>query len=138
MESGAVAIIYYGWISASSSRLYYATTPTIDRLQLVRAQNSKLEKNNTAMAVPAVSCPTALVMLGGIHLEDSGWTSALIQAEIASSGTAASFLKAAHLTRTRHGHQVCALVLSKLQQYVFLSSEALHDEEYRGLETENR
>ena len=55
----------------------------------------------------------------------------LTQAGIASSGTADSFLKAAHLTRTRHGHQVCALALSKLQQDAFLSSEALHDEESR-------
>ena len=81
------------------------------------------------------------VMLGGIHiemavwstlgdyLEDSGWTAALTQAGIASSGTADSFLRAAHLTRTRHGHQVCALALLKLQQDAFLSSETLHDEE---------
>ena len=39
------------------------------------------------------------------------------------------FLRAAHLTRTRHGYQVCALALSKLQQDAFLSSETLHDEE---------
>ena len=65
----------------------------------------------------------------GDYLEDSGWTTALIQAGIASSGTADSFLKAAHLTRTRHGHQVCTLALSKLQCDAFLSSEALHDEE---------
>lgn len=82
-----------------------------------------------------------VVMLGGLHiemaiwntlgdyLEDSGWTIALTQAGIASSGTADSFLKAAHLTRTRHGHQVCALALYKLQQDAFLSTEALHDEE---------
>ena len=79
-------------------------------------------------------------MLGGLHtemavwntlgdyLEDSGWTAALTQAGVASSGTADSFLKAAHLTRTRHGHQVCALALSKLQHDAFLSSESLDDE----------
>ncbi len=82
-----------------------------------------------------------VVMLGGLHiemavwstlgdyLEDSGWTAALTQAGIASSGTADSFLKAAHLTRTRHGHQVCALALSKLQQDAFLSLETLDNEE---------
>jgi hypothetical protein len=37
----------------------------------------------------------------GNYLEGSGWTSALTQAGIASSGTADSFLKASHLTRTR-------------------------------------
>ncbi len=53
-----------------------------------------------------------VVMLGGLHtemalwntlgdvLESSGWTTALTEAEVASFGTADSYLKAAHLTRT--------------------------------------
>ena len=42
-------------------------------------------------------------------LEDSGWTNALVQADIASSGTADSFIRASHVTKTRHAHQVtCA------------------------------
>ena len=53
-------------------------------------------------------------MFGGLHLEmalwttlgdllgSSGWTTALIEAEVASSGVAESFLKASHLTRTRY------------------------------------
>ena len=41
--------------------------------------------------------------LGDI-LEGSGWTTALIEAEVASSGTADSFFKVLHLTRTRHAH----------------------------------
>ncbi len=81
-----------------------------------------------------------VVMFGGLHaemaiwntfgdyLELSGWTTALTQAGIASSGTADSFLKAAHLTRTRHAHQVSALALSKLQQDAFLQTEGPHDE----------
>ena len=80
-------------------------------------------------------------MLGGLHiefaiwntfgdyLESSGWTTALTRAGVASSGTADSFLKAAHLTRTRHGHQISALALSKLQQDAFLYTELLHNEE---------
>lgn len=67
-----------------------------------------------------------VVMLGGLHIEmavwntfgdylqDSRWTTALTQAGVASSGTADSFLKAAHLTRPRHGHQVSALALFKM------------------------
>ena len=81
-----------------------------------------------------------VAMFGGLHiemaiwntfgdyLEASGWTTALTQAEIASSGTADSFLKAAHLTRTRHAHQVSALALAKLQQDAFLRTEGPHDE----------
>ena len=34
----------------------------IDKLELAHAQNSKLEKTNTAMAVLAVPCPTALLV----------------------------------------------------------------------------
>ena len=44
----------------------------------------------------------------GDLLDSSGWTAALVQAGVASSGTADSFLKAAHLTRTRRAHQVTA------------------------------
>ena len=56
--------------------------------------------------------------MGGLHIEmalwntvgdllqGSGWTAALTEAEVASSGIADSFLKAAHLTRTRHAHHV--------------------------------
>ena len=76
-----------------------------------------------------------VVMLGGLHtemapwsmlgdiLEDSGWTTALIEAEVASSGTADSFLKVSHLTRTRHAHQLTLLTLQKLQQEAFMQFE---------------
>ena len=59
-----------------------------------------------------------VVMFGGLHiemaalktlgdlLEGSGWTGALVQANVASPGTADSFLKASHVTRTRRAHQV--------------------------------
>ena len=81
-----------------------------------------------------------IAMLGGLHiemaiwntygdyLEASGWTTALTQAGITSCGTADSFLKAAHLTRTRHAHQVSALALTKLQHDAFLCTVGLHYE----------
>ncbi len=64
-----------------------------------------------------------IVMCGGLHIEmnafkvlgdlldGSGWTGALTQANIATSGTADSYLKVSHLTRTRHAHQVTAAAL---------------------------
>ena len=64
-----------------------------------------------------------VVMLGGRHiematlkllgdwLEVSGWTNALIQAVIASSGTVNSFIHASHVTKTCHAHQVMAASL---------------------------
>ena len=68
-------------------------------------------------------------MFGGLHnelaalktlgdlLDSSGWTSWLVQAGVASSGRADSFLKASHITRTRRAHQLTASALySALQQ----------------------
>ena len=88
-----------------------------------------------------------VVMFGGLHiemamwktygdyLEASGWTTALTEAGIASSGTADSILKASHLTRTRHAHQVSALALSKLQQDAFLGmvTEKPHDDQTKDV-----
>ncbi len=80
-----------------------------------------------------------VVMFGGLHiemalwstvgdfLEGSGWTAALTEAGVASVGKAESFLKASHLTRTRHVHQVTLLALAKLQRQAwqeFISSNA--------------
>jgi len=57
-----------------------------------------------------------VIMLGGLHtemaslktagdwLQGSGWTQALVLAEIATAGKAESFLQAAHVGWT---HQVC-------------------------------
>ena len=59
-----------------------------------------------------------MIILGGLHtektlwkclgdlLEKSGWTEALVESSVASTGTADSFLKVSHITRTRHAHQV--------------------------------
>ena len=67
-----------------------------------------------------------MILLGSLHLEmaslatigylldGSGWTHALAQAYIATPGTAESFLKTTHVTRTRHAHQVTASALSIL------------------------
>jgi hypothetical protein len=66
------------------------------------------------------------IMFGGLHmekalwialgdvLESSGWTVALTEAGVATSGTTDSFLKVSHITRSRYAHQITALTLSKL------------------------
>ena len=66
-----------------------------------------------------------VIMFGGLHielaalktagnlLESSGWTGALVQAGAATSGKADSFLKAAHITRTRRAHQVTVVSCTK-------------------------
>lgn len=69
-----------------------------------------------------------IVMFGGLHiemaslkvlgnlLEDSGWTSALVQAGVATAGTADLFLKASHVTCARRAHQITASSLYILMQ----------------------
>ena len=63
----------------------------------------------------------ALWALCGDLLQVSGWTTALTEASIASSGVADSFLKISHLKRTRHAHQVTVVALSKRQKDAFHS-----------------
>ena len=72
-----------------------------------------------------------VVMFGGLHIEmatlktlggwlqGSGWVQALVQADIATAGTANSFLRAAHVTRTRRAHQVTAAALYILQHRAY-------------------
>ena len=67
-----------------------------------------------------------VVMLGAMHtekmvlemignwLEGSGWTTALTNSGITSSGVAESFIGVSHLTRIRYFHQVTALSLYTL------------------------
>ena len=72
-----------------------------------------------------------VIMMGGLHiematlktlgdwLEGSGWVQALVQADLATPGTADSFLQAAHVMRTRRVHQVtlAALYILKHRAY---------------------
>ena len=62
----------------------------------------------------------------GDWLEDSGWKSAPVQANIASTGTANSLIKVSHVTKTRHAHQITAAALYTLlhRAYTQYTSEA--------------
>lgn len=57
----------------------------------------------------------AAMKTAGDWLQGSGWIQALVQAEVATAGTADSFLRAAHVGRTRRAHQVTAATLHILQ-----------------------
>ena len=69
-----------------------------------------------------------VIMFGGLHiemaalrslgtlLEESGWTSAIAEAGVASSGTAESFLTVSSVTRTRLAHQITACSLYTLMK----------------------
>ena len=76
-----------------------------------------------------------IVMFGGLHIEmaslkvlgdllkGSGWAGALSDAEIASSGTAESFLSASNVVKTRQAHLVTACSLYELKKLAFNNSE---------------
>ena len=72
-----------------------------------------------------------VILFGGLHIEmaalkivgdwlqGSGWVQALVQAEVTSAGTADSFLRASHVSRTRRAHQVTAAALFTLQKNAY-------------------
>ncbi len=84
-----------------------------------------------------------VIMFGGLHIEmciwdtigvfldSSEWTLALCEAGVATAGTADSFLKVSHLTRTRRAHQITALVLSKLRKKAWESSNEHSFDEWK-------
>ena len=68
-----------------------------------------------------------VILFGGLHIElvalkisadwlaGSGWVEVMLQADIYSAGTSDSFLRAVHIVRTRHAHQVTTAALNILQ-----------------------
>ena len=82
-----------------------------------------------------------VVMLGSLHIEIvlctmcgdllplSGWTTALTETEIASSGTSDFSLMVAQFTKTKCAHQVTAAVLYKLRHLAFQELISQQDEE---------
>ena len=67
----------------------------------------------------------AILRCLGHWLENSGWTSALVKANVSTSGTADAVLKASHVTQCRYGHQVTAAALYILQKRAH--DQYLHD-----------
>ncbi|KAG7154405.1 hypothetical protein Hamer_G017623 [Homarus americanus] len=61
----------------------------------------------------------AALRMAGSWLQGSGWTETLVQVDVDSPGIANSFLKAAHVTRTRRGHQITAATLNILQHKAY-------------------
>jgi hypothetical protein len=83
-----------------------------------------------------------LQVLGDL-LDASGWTNALVEAGIASSGTADSFIHGTKVSKTRHAHQVIAIFHHSINLFQFISFQvtaaALHkllDEAWRASKSE--
>jgi len=66
----------------------------------------------------------ALRLLGDL-LKGSGWTGALTEAEIATSGTADSLLSASSVAKTRQANLITACALYDLMKSAFNNSEGL-------------
>ena len=64
----------------------------------------------------------------GKWLDSSEWTAALVQDDIATPGKADSFLKASHVSRTRHVHQVTAAALYTLLLKAYSSYVEEHND----------
>jgi hypothetical protein len=72
-----------------------------------------------------------VIMLGALHIEmaflktigdyldGNGWTSALISVGIATSGRSEAMLRASHVMRSRHAHQVSLACLYIMQQHAY-------------------
>ncbi|KAJ8372701.1 hypothetical protein AAFF_G00277700 [Aldrovandia affinis] len=65
----------------------------------------------------------------GLKSTDSGWTGALVEAGIASPGTADSFLTVSSITRTRQMHQITACSLYKLLKAAHMDYSKETDEQ---------
>ena len=77
-----------------------------------------------------------VIMLGGLHsemvfwtnlgklLDQSGWTDALVEANVITSGRAQGVLHCSHVTRTRRMHTIFLAVLTKLMGIAFVNAES--------------
>ena len=70
------------------------------------------------------------LQLLGDWLSGSGWTDALIKAEINTPGVIESYLHVSHLKRTRYSHEVTSVVLYGLLMDAFEISDYTELEDY--------
>ena len=86
--------------------------------------NTSHGENQFVVMFGALRIEMAALKALGTLLDGSGWTGALVEANIASSGTADSFLHAPHVTHTRRAHQITASSLYILKK-AFLDYQAV-------------
>ena len=131
-------MIYHGMnvIIAVSNHLNPGQTPimTVDQPFFTIAKKIQWKfpdthgENQFVVILGAMHTEKMVLDMLGDWLEGSGWTTALTNSGITSSGVAESFIGVSHLTRTRYFHQVTALALYTLflrahDQYFISTSE---------------
>ena len=129
-EAHSVAMIRHGMniVNKVVQHLNPGQTPVIAMDQPLFAIAKQIQWN---MPNDSLGEDRYVVMFGGLHVEiaafkalgvlldGTGWVNTLVNADIASTGTADSFLKVSHLARTRRAHQVTAAALYILQQQAY-------------------
>ena len=104
-------------LESHSSEFAYSFSPFMPVvLNLGVAINISWARPKSLMIYQHILCCGLHIEKASIHmigdwLEDSDWVEALLEAKVASSWPADSFLKATHITRTRHARQVTACSL---------------------------
>ena len=115
-SSSSPVMVYHGMkiTKAVTAHLNLGQTPIMEADQPIYTLAKKMQ-----LAFPEeFGEDKFIVILGGMHtekmledvlgvwLDGSGWTAAVYNAGIASSGVAESLLGSSHITRTRYYHQV--------------------------------
>ena len=138
-DSKSVAMIKHGMLVIKSTVNYLnpGQTPFVVLDQPLFAS----AKENQSAFPEELGEDKIFVMMGSFHIEQnslqllgdwligSGWTEALIKAEINNPGVVESYLHVSHLKRTRYSHEVTAVVL-----YGNLIDAFSMDEDYDDLE----
>lgn len=78
---------------------------------------------NFVILMGSLHIEMAALRVAGSLLKGSGWTTAIEESGIATSGTAESFLSAANVTKTRRVHQVTACSLYQLKKKAYEASD---------------
>jgi len=115
-KSAAIICHSLNIIKACVDYLNYGQTPVVGMNQPLYAVAKQIQWNfperygerRFVIMFGELHIEMAFLKAIGGWLEESGWTAALTEANIAFAGTADSFLKATSVTRTRRAHQITA------------------------------
>jgi len=108
------------YLNPSQTPVISADQPLFALIKQIQWQWPQKYGNYVALMGGLHTEMAALRMIGRM-LKGSGWTAALENAGIASSGTTESFLSAACVTKTRRAHQITACALYVCMQSTFSS-----------------
>lgn len=86
-----------------------ADQPLYAMCKSIQWQNESLSEEIFFVMFGAMHIELASLRVLGQWLHESGWVTALAEAEVTTEGRANSMIKVGHLTRTRYAHEVCSI-----------------------------